>query len=171
MKGLCTWSQRLRICSRSRLCSLCCCGHSSKATRTGVAYHLGVDVDDHSALSGVIGTMQSRSCLRLPSLRRRLKSQNGGGQWGGSLDIYSPTLASSFSSFQCAECVDYEPVFGGRVSASRRVRCMFVLRQPQLLVVSSLPPPSCFPFSSRFLDLRWQACPQPHSCCCVQLLQ
>ena len=72
---------------------------------------------------------------------------------------------------------------GGRVSASvhpahktlvdssRRVRCMFVLRQPQLLVVSSLPPPSCFPFSSRFLDLRWQACPQPHSCCCVQLLQ
>ena len=41
------------------------------------------------------------------------RSQNGGGQWGGSLDIYSPTLASSLSSFQCAECVDYEPVFGG----------------------------------------------------------
>ena len=41
---------------------------------------LGVEVDDHPALSEVIGTMQSRSCPRLPSLRRRLKSQNGGGQ-------------------------------------------------------------------------------------------
>ena len=30
---------------------------------------LGVEVDDHPALSEVIGTMQSRSCPRLPSLR------------------------------------------------------------------------------------------------------
>ena len=50
---------------------------------------LGVDVDVHPrvlvALSEVIEAMQSRT-LHLPSLRRRLKSQNGGGQGGGSLD-------------------------------------------------------------------------------------
>ena len=34
---------------------------------------LGVEVDDHPALSEVIGTLQSRSGLHLPSLRRRLK--------------------------------------------------------------------------------------------------
>ena len=34
---------------------------------------LGVEVDNHPALSEVIGTMQSRSCPRLSSLRRRLK--------------------------------------------------------------------------------------------------
>ena len=46
---------------------------------------LGVEVDVHPRvlvdLSVVIGAMQSRS-LHLPSLRRRLKSQNGGGQGG-----------------------------------------------------------------------------------------
>ena len=41
---------------------------------------LGVEVDDHPALSEVIGTMQSRSCPRLSSLRLRLISQNGDGQ-------------------------------------------------------------------------------------------
>ena len=51
-------------------------------------------------------------------------------------------------------------------SSTHPVVCaaLFVLRQPQLLVVPSLP-------SKLLLDLRWQACPQPHSCCCVQLLQ
>ena len=52
---------------------------------------LGVEVDVHPRvlvdLSEVIGAMQSRY-LHLPSLRRRLKSQNGGGQGGGSLDSY-----------------------------------------------------------------------------------
>ena len=52
---------------------------------------LGVDVDVHprvlADLSDGIGVMQSRS-LHVPSLRRRLKSQNGGGQGGGSLDSY-----------------------------------------------------------------------------------
>ena len=52
---------------------------------------LGVEVDVHPRvlvdLSEVIGAMQSRN-LHLPSLRRRLKSQNGGGQGSGSLDSY-----------------------------------------------------------------------------------
>ena len=43
--------------------------------------------DSARILKEVIGAMQSRS-LHLPSLRRRLKSQNGGGQGGGSLDSY-----------------------------------------------------------------------------------
>ena len=42
-----------------------------------------------------------------------LRSQNGVDQWGCGLDNYSSTLVSSFSSLQCVECVDYEPVFGG----------------------------------------------------------
>ena len=68
---------------------------------------LGVEVDDHLALSEVIGTMQSRSCLRLPSLRRRLKSQNGGGQGAAVLTTTIDVLVSSFLSPQCAECVDW----------------------------------------------------------------
>ena len=59
---------------------------------------LGVEVDDHPALSEVIGTMQSRSCPRLPSLRRRLKSQNGGGQGAAVLTTIIDVLVSSFSS-------------------------------------------------------------------------
>ena len=52
------------------------------------------------------------------------------------VNLYSPTLVSSFSSLQCAECVDYEPVFWGPrfsvrasgtqtlVGSSCRVRCI-----------------------------------------------
>ena len=87
--------------------------------------------------------IQARICQACDAGSR---SQNGG-QWSGSLDIYSPTLASSLSSLQCAECVDYEPVFGGaalqrlciqrtRSSSTHPVVCaaLFVLRQPHLLV-------------------------------------
>ena len=95
-------------------------------------------------------------------------SQNGGGQWGGSLDIYSPTLASSFSSFQCVECVDYEPVFGGLRFCVRASGA----QDPRRLIPScALHCLFCGSRNCWFLELRWQACPQPHSCCCVQLLQ
>ena len=69
-----------------------------------------------------------------------------------SLDMYSPTLASSFSSFQCAEFVDYEPVFGGprfsvrasgtqdprRLILSCALHCLFCGSR-NCLVVPSLP--------------------------------
>ena len=63
---------------------------------------LGVEVDVHPrvlvALAEVIGAMQSRS-LHLQSLRRRLISQNGGGQGGGSLD--SCWFVSVYGVFFC----------------------------------------------------------------------
>ena len=109
--------------------------------------------------------IQARICQACDAGSR---SQNGGGQWGGSLDIYSPTLASSLSSLQCAECVDYEPVFGGPRFSVRASGA----QDPRRLIPSCAL--HCLFCGSRicwFLELRWQACPQPHSCCCVQLLQ
>ena len=109
--------------------------------------------------------IQARICQACDAGSR---SQNGGGQWGGSLDIYSPTLASSFSSFQCVECVDYEPVFGGPCFCVRASGA----QDPRRLIPScALHCLFCGSRNCWFLELRWQACPQPHSCCCVQLLQ
>ena len=66
--------------------------------------------------------IQARICQACDAGSR---SQNGGGHWGGSLDIYSPTMASSLSSIQRTRSSSTHPV----VCAA-----LFVLRQPHLLV-------------------------------------
>ena len=79
----------------------------------------GVEVDVHPrvlvALSEVIGAMQSRS-LHLPSLRRRLKSQNGGGQGGGSLDSFWLT------------CKQFLVAPASAIMEVRSIRSLFCLR-------------------------------------------
>ena len=58
-------------------CAVCgLVGTARRRPVTGVAKHLGVEVDDHPqvpVLLEIIGTMQSRSGPQLPILRRRLK--------------------------------------------------------------------------------------------------
>ena len=113
---------------------------------------------DH--LEPTLVEIQARICQACDAGSR---SQNGGGQWGGSLDIYG-----SLSSLQCVECGDYEPVFGGPLFSVRASGA----QDPRRLIPSSAL--HCLFCGSRicwFLELLWQACPQPHFCCCVQLLQ
>ena len=97
---------------------------------------------DH--LEPILVEIQARFCQACDAGSR---SQNGGGQWGGSLDIYSPTLASSLSLLQCVECDRLRASLRGaalqrpcirrtRPSSAHPVVCaaLFVLRQPHLLV-------------------------------------
>ena len=60
-----------------RDCAVCgLVGTARRRPVTGVAEHLGMEVDDHPrvpVLLEIVGTMQSRSGPHLPILRRRLK--------------------------------------------------------------------------------------------------
>ena len=95
-------------------CSLMACHDVRRLFRCGrfrrVERGSGTAAASGDHLEPTPAEIQVRTCQACDAGSR---SQNGGGQWGSSLDIYSPTLVSSFSSLQCAECVDYEPVFGG----------------------------------------------------------
>ena len=102
-------------------------------------------------------------------------SQSSGGRASASVHPAHKTLVDSFRCVRCNVCSAAAASagacfvslsLGGVYQGCSRVDdCGHIRRfRHCLLQVASH-------VSSRFLELRWQACPQPHSCCCVQLLQ